>query len=395
MTRFFRLSTDQQMTPAAWDDACSGPTPGACWLIGGGPSLSRLPCSDIARSPAPKMAVNLAGTRLIRPDFWTAYDPSIRFHRSLYLDAGVVKFLPRHRAMDVVPETTFKVCECPQTYFFDRDPRRGYHDFLSPSAAGVVDWADSLVQAIDILYRLGFRRIFLAGCELCVRPSDEWVRRGAEVGATYADGEPLDGFARRCRERGMSDAEMEQLGVGPLYHFDEAKPFAAALRTDGHYFRVVQSLRLSRRSLSAAGVRLISVTPGSRLNHFFEYRSVETALDELRCEIGDPDEEPTRGLYTQMIERPTPAAGLMRDLMPPQAAGRASCRCGRTSARRQAGAQVERELPLPPQTERLEDRRSLVGARSGPVGDSFPELIVENEGWSPITELFVEPDELA
>lgn len=354
MSRFFQLTTDQQTLPSTWENACSGPLPSTCWLIGSGPSLEVLPCAEIARSPTPKMAVNLSGAKWIRPNFWTAYDPSIRFHRSLYLDAGVTKFLPRCRAMDLVPEKTFKVCECPQTYFFDRDSQRGYHDFLDAKSLGIVDWADSLVQAIDILYHLGFRRILLAGCELCVRPSHDWVSRAMELGVSYFDGEPLTDFQRRCREQNMSDAEMEFLGTGPLYHFDEVKPFESALRTDGHYFRVVQSLRLSRQSLIRAGVELISVTPRSRLNHFFEYRSVEEALDQLRIEVGDPQREPTRGLYTQQADRPSSSRSLMQDLMPPRKPElRQRCPC-------------EKRKP---------NNASL----------SSPELIVERESWEAVT----------
>lgn len=353
MSLFYRLTTDQQVLPTTWENACAGPQPSACWLIGSGPSLTALPCADISRSPIPKMAVNLAGVKLIRPNFWTAYDPSLRFHRSLYLDAGITKFLPRNRAMDLVPDSTFKVCECPQTYFFDRDPHRGYHDFMTPKAIGIVDWADTLVQAIDILYRLGFRKVHLAGCELYVRPSPEWISRAANLGVKYDDGEALASFARRCRERGMTEVELTEAGTGPLYHFDEAKPFEAALRTDEHYFRVVQSLRLCRQPLSTAGMQLISVTPRSRLNHFFEYRPVEAVLDQLRLDIGDPQREPTRGLYTQVIDRSQTSSALMRDVFPPRKpARRKPCNCSK--------------------------RNPSTGSTS------TTELIVEEENWEPI-----------
>jgi hypothetical protein len=350
---FFRITTDQKVLPVAWESACQGPFPTACWLIGGGPSLAALPCQDIARSPAPKLGLNLAGVRLIRPNFWTAYDPSIRFHKSLYLDAGIVKFLPRARAMDLVPETDFKVCECPQTCFFDRDPHRGYHDFLSVQPAGILDWADSLVQAIDIAYRLGFRRLYLAGCELCVRPSQEWITRAAQQGVSHVEGEPLPDFVQRCRNAGLSEDDMKRYGLGPQYHFDEAKPFEAAVRTDAHYFRVVQSLRLSRQALSSAGLRLISVTPRSRLNSFFEYQPAEEALDQIRQEVGDPAREPTRGLYTQSVDRRIGSLPPMRDLLPPH----------RPPAQKPCDCQQP---------------------RSHETAEPSAELVVEEEAWKPV-----------
>lgn len=355
MTLFFRLTTDQRVFPANWDGVCAGPFPSACWLIGGGPSLAKLPCDDIARSPVPKMSINLAGNRLIRPNFWTAYDPSIRFHKSIYLDAGVVKFLPRQRAMDLVPKTNFKVCECPQTYFFDRDPYRGYHDFLNPPSVGIVDWADSLVQAIDIVYRLGFRRLYLAGCELCVRPSQEWITRAAQRGAVYLDGEPLEAFLTKCRTAGLTDDDFRRYGLGPQYHFDEEKPLDAALRTDGHYFRVVQSLRLCRQSLAAAGMQLVSATPHSRLNAFFEYQPAEAVLDRIRLEVGDPAREPTRGLYTQRADRLTNSLSPMQDILPPRRPVKKDCGCQQRNA--------------------------------GEPSAAMTELIVEEETWKPVEEV--------
>jgi hypothetical protein len=312
--------------------------------------------------------VNLAGHCLLRPDFWTAYDPSIRFHKSIYLDAGIVKFLPQSRAMDLVPETTFKVCECPQTYFFDRDPQRSYHNLLFADARGIVDWADSLVQAIEIAYRLGFRRLYLAGCELCVRPGREWISRAARIDVIYADGEPLADFLKRSRAAGLGDDVIRLAGLGRQYHFDEEKPFDAAVRTDAHYFRVVQSLRLSRRSLCEAGLQIISVTPRSRLNAFFPYQPAEAVLDHLKLEVGDPAREPTRGLYTQKAERPkSPAA--MQDVMPPRrnaTAKKQPCGCGKT--------------------------------KSPARMNNDAELIVEDESWQPtgrFAAMFVPPEETA
>jgi len=351
-TLFFRLDTDGRQSPVTIEHLFAGPQPSACWLIGGGPSLDELPCEDIARSPIPKMCVNLAGTHKLRPNFWTAYDPTVRFHRSIYLDPGILKFVHRRRAMDLVPETTFKVCDCPGVVFFDRNPHRDFSTLLSPDAAGIVDWSDTMVQAIDILYRLGFRTAYLAGCELRVRPAEEHLRRAAEAGCEMRPQELLGDFVRRCESHGVSCEELDRLSRGRQYHFDEHKPLAAAIQTDQHYFRIAQYLRLSRTGLARQGLELISVTPGSRLNDYFPYRDVTHVLAEIRTIVGDPDAESASGCYTQTVRRWSVELGPMRDFAAP-------------SPRRRGNA-TPRRLPF----------------RRGSVASSADtELFIESEGF--------------
>lgn len=329
---FFRIHTDGTREPLDLQGFYAGPVRGACWIIGGGPSLSALPTADIAATPVPRFGINLAGHALLRPTFWTSYDPTHRFHRSTYLDASILKFLPAGRAMDLVPETTFKVCDCPATLFFERDKHRGYRDFLSressprscastgsiatSSPLAVTDWQDSLIQSIDIAYRLGFRTLYLAGCDMAIHPSAEQLSLARSAGVEHHPREPLRDFFARCRQAGLSQDDFEQLDSGPQYHFDERKPLAAAIQTDFHYFRVAQYLRLSRRAMSLAGLDLISVTPDSRLNDCFEYRLCESVVTSLLAAYGDPRTETTRGRYTAAGPRPPANLAPMKDFPP-------------------------------------------------------------------------------
>jgi hypothetical protein len=317
MSLFYRMNTDLERRPIALDGLYAGPQASTCWLIGGGPSLAALDVAAIAASPAPKMAVNLGGTRLLRPTFWTAYDPTLRFHRSIYLDPGILKFVHRRRAMDLVPESTFKVCESPGVLHFDRDPGRPFARMLDPSAPGILDWADSLVQALDILYRLGFRRVLLAGCELRVAPSAAQLELARTRGVEPEPQETLAEFVKRCQVQGLSQQSLAQVDGPRQYHFEETKPLAAAIQTDQHYFRIVQALRLSRECLTRHGLELISVTPESRLNDYFPVQTVTEACDRIASAVGSPAMESTRGLYTQQVPRWSTALGPMRDVKPP------------------------------------------------------------------------------
>lgn len=313
---FYRLNTDGTRQPVHLENAFAGPTRTSCWIICGGPSLNSFPAERIASSPIPKFAVNLAGTGLLRPDFWTSYDPTARFHRSLYLDPGVIKFVHPCRAMDLVPESTFKVCEAPSTFFFDRDRDRGFANFITPGDGDVVDWQDSLLQAIDIAYRLGFRKLFLAGCDMFIRPAPEHIRRAKQAGVAYTPRELLRNFFDRCRKAGLREGELADVVIRGQYHFEETKPLAAAVQTDDHYFRVTQYLRLSRRCIALGGLELISVTPVSRLNDVFEFRPVKKVLREIARELGDPATESTRGRYSAELDRKPRGLGPMRDFRP-------------------------------------------------------------------------------
>jgi hypothetical protein len=318
---FFRIHADGVRTGVDLRHHFAGPVRTTCWIIGGGPSLSELPCDRIQLSPVPKLAVNLCGFGLLRPNIWTAYDPTVRFHRSTFLDASILKLLPSRRATDVVPGTTYKVGDCPNTLFFDRDGQRGFHDFLSfdgpvPDCSGIVDWQDSLVQAIDLAWRLGFRKLVLIGCDMHVRPPAEHIRQAALRGVRYQPEELLRGFYDRCRAAGLDPARLELDDPIAPYHFDETKSLAAAQQTDFHYFRVAQYLRLSRRAMALAGLELISATPGSRLNTFFPYRPVDVLLDEINEEVGNPACEATRGQYGRRQEPESQAGSLMRDFRP-------------------------------------------------------------------------------
>ena len=324
---FYRIATDGTQTRIPLEGTYSGPSRTGCWIIGGGPSLAGLPTDRIAATPIPRFSINLAGHRLLRPTFWTAYDPTGRFLRSTYLDPSIMKFIPRGRAMDVVPGTTSKVCDSPNTVFFERDHSVGFHDFLSPFASSntqepprraeaVTDWQDSLVQAIHLAWLIGFRKLYLAGCDMHVAPGADWIHEANAVGATYTPRELLRDFHQRCVDGGMKFSEGPETASTRQYHFDESKPLAAAIQTDLHYFRVAQYLRLSRRAMALAGLELISVTPGSRLNDYFPYQSVDTVAKHVATEVGDPEQETTRGLYTEQVQRMPPGLGPMRDYKP-------------------------------------------------------------------------------
>ncbi|MBT5018567.1 MAG: hypothetical protein HON04_07455 [Planctomicrobium sp.] len=313
---FYRLETDGARQEVQLKNFYSGSNSSACWIIGGGVSLRELPIDLIRNSPLPKFGMNLAGSGLLRPNFWTSYDPTARFHRSIYLDPSIVNFLHRSRAMDLVPESTAKVCDCPATLFFDRSRENSFQDFLQPQENLLPDWQDSFLQTIQIAYQLGFRRLYLAGCEMFISPTEQQLQLAEKHDVHYEKNELLKSFVERCYQAGIKKSELESINSGAQYHFDESKELGATIQTDFHYFRVAQYLRLARKALALSGLQIVSVTPSSRLNDYFRYQSIETTVSEIQSDIGDPVLESTRGLYTGKLDRTPLALGPMRDFKP-------------------------------------------------------------------------------
>jgi len=340
---FFRAHTDDTRESAALNNHYGSIDGSECWLIGGGPSLTEAPLDDIQNSPVPIMCMNFAGRGLdgspplLTPDLWTAFDPCVRFHKSMLLNSKPAKFLKWSYHKDLVFDSTQKMCDCPNTWFFDTQ-HRGYKDFIDPASGKINHSRDTMIQAIDILYHLGFRTIYLVGCELIVKPSDSQIKLARDLGVVYEKGKTevapkkdgalstwsdrLDVFLKSCDERGVGvdrQKTVEKLisvDRERQYSFSETKSFQAAANTDAHYFATVQRLRLARRCISLCGLKIVSCTLGSRLNEYFRFLSPDTVCKMLLDKYGDPATEHTTGRYKDDFEKPGELYPLMQDIEP-------------------------------------------------------------------------------
>lgn len=316
----------------------AGTVPSACWIIGSGPSLRNEPrdvLQKLSHSSAGRFAVNYAGRGedgegwLVKPTLQTWFDPTARFSRCTFLDPTIMKFVRAGRERDLIAEGSEKVGDCPNTFFLN-SANKSYADFMG---TGPINHSlDSLLQAIDIAIRLGFRDLYLIGTEMAIRPSADQIAYARSVGVEYDESTHEVTVWKRDRDRRKSDTRyksdllsdlakmveqemvvpegqdsrrktlmtqaMTQAGREKQYAFSEQKSFSAACSSDTHYFDRVQYLRLARKSLALQGVRLTSCTPGSRLNAFFPCEPVTTCVDRIDEQFGSADQESTAGRYT-------------------------------------------------------------------------------------------------
>lgn len=403
---FKRYSTDGTVTDCSFlCDSYAGTDPSAVWLVGGGPSLTPEIAGHIKRSRAPVCCVNTGGRAgdgeepLVTPDFFVAWDTIGRFPRSTFISAGVIKFLPSWLKADLIAGGTEKACDCPSTYFVDVE-RRGYGDWLKPGSPNSNRTRDSFTMAIDILFRLGFRRIFCAGTDMIVRPSSEQIQIATSScpkvgpenpGIEFQDGllkhytktgpakefvwsDRLEDFRESCVRVGVAespDAVCKVMDECPereqQYRCGERKAFKAAVNTDSHYWTVTQMLRQSRRCLTLHGLQLVSCTEGSRLNDYFPYRDPEDVARELLSAV-DPTNEKCVGRLTGNLDRPT--IPFNRDVQPVdwdktlEQRAKGDCGCG---GKKKPAVEVD------PQNE----RRAKVEARMQQIAAQKPVVVAE------------------
>ena len=171
--------------------------PGIAFLVCGGPSARQLPMSDLNRRGCWSLAVNnVAGWDAFRPQAFVHSDPPSKFHSGIWLDPGIMKFVPipkfkkkrgglRRKIRDKQFEQLtfpdgqkFSTCDCPNAWgFLRRSWMRSDDSFFTEHGAtmgnlnvGVARTGEqkticSMLLGLRILYHLGARTIFLVGVD--------------------------------------------------------------------------------------------------------------------------------------------------------------------------------------------------------------------------------------
>ncbi len=168
---------------------------GSAFLIGGGPSANDLPLELFSRRGVWSLAVNnSAGHPRIRPQAMVCSDPPKKFSHSVWLDPGIMKFVPtpklsgrraklRKKIDGVFSDLGKKTSDCPNVWGFQR------YSYLFPDerfflcdgacwgnhTSGVQKTRQpktvcTMLLGLRILYYLGARAIYLVGVDFAMTP---------------------------------------------------------------------------------------------------------------------------------------------------------------------------------------------------------------------------------
>lgn len=176
-----------------------GTQKGSAFLICGGPSLKELDLSKLSRRGVWTLAINNAGC-LYRPDAMLFVDDAEKFHDSLWLDPHVQKFVPsgkskgllRHKEGDEFSRLAFDgqemhVKDMPNVVLYARSPCYDPATFLTDvnvcwgvskkwhMRTGRTRILNSMIASIALLYRLGFRAVYLVGADFHMDPKQPYA----------------------------------------------------------------------------------------------------------------------------------------------------------------------------------------------------------------------------
>ncbi len=178
------------------------------FLVVSGPSLNELNHAEMNRPGILTLGVNNS-PKVFRPNLWTMTDDVHSFIRSIWLDPNILKFVPegkpRERLFDsdAWKVTNTRVDQCPSVVYFKRNNKFNPATFLTeptfnwgnhednchcghvrpdrktrkadkskdwstcPKCGAKDRWGSRSVMlvAVRLLYALGVRTVFLAGCD--------------------------------------------------------------------------------------------------------------------------------------------------------------------------------------------------------------------------------------
>jgi len=141
-----------------------------CFFIGSGPSLEKLNLSLLKERGVLSFAVNnVAAFSQIRPNFWLSCDDPSSFHKVIWKDPGIMKFVRRPNYDKIETPLNcyyFDINEdfMPQTFFTEPTVCFGNKSDLIDEFGGK-GGRSVMYCSFRIMHHLGIRRIYLIGCD--------------------------------------------------------------------------------------------------------------------------------------------------------------------------------------------------------------------------------------
>lgn len=242
------------------------------FFICNGPSFANLDHNKLKMPGIMTYGIN-NGPRTFRPNAgWSCVDDASRFLKSIWTDPCITKFVP----MSFVEKKLFDsekwqmtdihVGDCPNVVYFRRNEKFHAPRFLFENT---VCWGNHknhgggrsvMLAAIKVLFLLGFRKVYLLGCDLNM----------SETAKYHFEEE---------RSKGAINCNMSTYRRLKEEYFPQLKPY-----------------------FDQEGFEVYNCNPDSALR-CFPFVSFDDAIKEATSRIGDISKERTYGMYAPPEEK--------------------------------------------------------------------------------------------
>jgi hypothetical protein len=226
---FYRYNKGNLRIPVDLDGSYSG----SCFIAGGSPVLLQENLSLLDQPGISVLSMN--NTASVVPSTMAVFgDKPVCYSSRILKDPKLLKFAIISRKELDVEGTPWMYC--PNTYFMGTSENFTVGDLLKPHR-DFVWWKNTFYIAIQIAYRLGFRKVYLIGCSFKIN-----------IETPYAYGMTLD---------------QKQVNYNN-------RTYNAAL----------SNMKFLRETFKTAGLEIISATPDSLLNEFYPVVDFRDAVQE-------------------------------------------------------------------------------------------------------------------
>jgi hypothetical protein len=208
------------------------------FLLGGSPSLRSLPLELLRKPGVITLGMNNVPCFFPRPTMWVCADKPLCFSPHIFTSPEITKFTMISRRGLEVPNTGKRIMDCPNVFFYGANDRFTFKNFLDPNR-DLVWWRSVFPIALQLAWRLGFKKVYLVGCEFSMNKKS---------GEQYA-------WSTKLTE--------EQ-----------------AQYSHNTYCKDVVRLRSLLPTFVRKGFEVISSTPESRANEFLSYVPLAQAVNE-------------------------------------------------------------------------------------------------------------------
>lgn len=230
---YYRYTKSGLRIPVDLDGLYDG---GAIFIAGGAPSLGEeLNLHRLAQSGLNVLALNNTATLLESSNnLWLGGDKPRCYSKRILKDPRMLKFAVISRKNEEIDGTVWR--DMPSTLFFGTCDKFNEQNFLMPHR-DFVWWKNTFYIALQLVYRLGFRKVYLVGCSF---------RISSEKQYSY-------------------DAKL----TGPETEWNQRV-----------YEKTVGKMKRLKPAFEAGGLEVISATPDSLLNDDFETIAFDDAIDD-------------------------------------------------------------------------------------------------------------------